>query len=331
MLLRKKKFWRLLLVLNIIIIQCIILLRKNLFFLWVCIELNMFIVLGMLRNYTFVKRFNSWLVIIWYFILQVVGRFLLFIGFVKIKFYWLLFLGILLKIGFFPLLYWVVYLYKSIKWLDIFVLGYLRKIGLLRVLKQLLNNSGSIKQSFIVIFLFRYIIRLIGIYYKINNLKLLTGWSSLNKLSIIIFFSFIKNLIALKMLYYYGLVFFFFCLLMNNIKEDKLLNIVKYLKNNHSLIYKILFQRLFLIFVGLPPFIIFLIKVVIMFWICNISSIPLFILFSIIIFIQILIYVKVFKFLRYKMVSNIKFISFVKIKIFLFLVIILLKFILFVY
>lgn len=99
--------------------QILIISRKSLFLIWVGLELKMFFLLALIYQSSqshsfFILNYRKLLVVIWYFLIQVIGRFLIVIGILNNSLTFILLIGLLLKIGFYPLFYWVVFLYRSL-------------------------------------------------------------------------------------------------------------------------------------------------------------------------------------------------------------------------
>lgn len=280
---------------SIIILQLLIILSKSTFFIWVFIELKMFLILVLLYQITvkFNIYFRKLLIIIWYFVIQVLRRFFIFIGFLKYKFIMSLYIGILLKIGFFPLLYWVVYIYKKIPWIDIFVIGYLRKVGLFILFRKFIIKYGLYKKFFFFVLFISYILRLVGIYSRIKNLKILAGWSSLKNFSILFFLNIYNSNLSIVLFFLYGIIFLYFCKFMNNLNISSLVELNKLLMFKLNLVNFIKFCIIFFFFLGLPPFIIFFIKIIFTFFLREILDLWFIIFLILIILFQILVYIKV--------------------------------------
>lgn len=160
--------------------QIFIIRRNSLFLVWVGLEIKMFFLLALIYQSSqshrfFILNYRKLLVVVWYFLIQVVGRFLIVIRLLNNSLKFILLIGLLLKIGFYPLFYWVVFLYRSLTWGDIFITGYLRKVGLFFLFIKFIKRKGQLKSLIFLVFIMTYFFSLVGIYNHVKKLKILAG------------------------------------------------------------------------------------------------------------------------------------------------------------
>lgn len=208
-----------------------------------------------------------------YFLIQSIASILLLFSFIIILHYKsiniILFISIIIKIGRAPFHYWIPIIIEGINWLKIFILLTWQKINPLIILY--FNNYFNLINIFILLSLI--IGSISGLNY--SSIKKIISFSSINQLRWIII-----RLINNKLLKLY-LIFYFFTIWII-IKSIILFNI-KYLNEIYNLNIKNKFIKLF-IFInflslgGLPPFLGFFPKLIIIIKINN-----LFILFFIIV------------------------------------------------
>lgn len=226
---------------------------------------------------------------LWYFLIQVVGRYFFLLGGVlKIK--GLIILALMFKIGLFPFPQWAPYFYKRLNWMEIFILGIVAKVGPIIILVKLI---APIDGYYILIYLLLMTYGTVGIFRKINNLKIMFGWSSLVKMSLVVMFSHEKVYYSVLYFFTYSFVFFILCLRLrkNKIKDISVLLAQK--RNSRSLFSVFTIVMALLWMVGLPGFPIFWVKVCFLNWLVKDLAVGLVVIVSLLMVVQMLIYIKI--------------------------------------
>lgn len=226
--------------------------RKNFLLVWFGFELNLFRTIPLLLKENSHSAKNKILV---YFIVQVVGSILFVWGSMIIGISLFCVLGVLLKLGVFPFFFWVSPLITDLKWFSIFVILVLKKIPGFFILRHTLDLD-----SFWVFWccFFTLVVSTIYLYNQVTSLKSLLAWSSINKRGLLVllcsssFLVFIVYFVVYRLLV--SLICFFFRF---EKKEGNYLG--SYFFSKQSLFYVGLL--VFFFFVGLPPFLVFIYKV----------------------------------------------------------------------
>nr|WLN31320.1 NADH dehydrogenase subunit 2 [Vorticeros sp. n. MW-2019] len=228
--------------------------------------------------------------VLWYFITQVISTFLVLVCFLTDSFIIFLYIGLMIKVGLFPLYYWVVYVYRSISWFDIFIVGYISKVGVFFIFYNLVE-SGQNNIFLIMVLLGVCLFSSYGIYSNVNDFKSMIGWSSINNMSLIFILNLLDPGSGWLMFILYGLVFFLFCFYCSQNNTQCLSSCwVDSIKGTVNLY---LFIFLFMFMLGLPPFIIFWVKVIIIFnLLVEIEELSVFIL-AVVLGFQVFIYMKI--------------------------------------
>ena len=223
--------------------------RRNIFLIWIGLELKMFgfiplVYLKTSRALNKRQYSDEINVSFYYFLVQVLGR-ILFSWACLLGESWLGLLGLRIKIGLFPFFFWVPVVINRLDWIRIGLIRTLQKIVPLLLLRLVFDIERKLAAF---LFLIGAIVRVIGINYSSRNLKLVVGWSSVGNIRII--FYLLKDWSKLGLIYFllYGSSVMLIRILMSLEKKKNVKNLV-------------VCYFLILIFSGLPPFLGFLRKI----------------------------------------------------------------------
>lgn len=244
------------------------------FNIWIWLEINLISFIAILINNKNKLSIEASLL---YFLIQSIASIILLFSFIIISFYYnfiiIIILSILLKLGRAPFHYWIPLIIEGLDWIKIFLLLTWQKINPLVILYY--NYIFNLLIFFIIISL------ILGSISGLNfsSLKKIISFSSINQIRWIIL-----RLINNKLFKIY--IIFYFFLIWIIIKSIILFN-VKYLNQLYSLNLKNKFLKIF-IFInflslgGLPPFLGFYPKLMIIIKTNNFIIILLIIIFTII-------------------------------------------------
>jgi len=239
------------LLLNILLLlfsYCVIIFSKKIFLIWLGLELTVFLTIplfSIILKKTVFRNLSSGFL---YYFFSMVGSLLMLFSFLS-KLQIFLFLGLLIKLGIFPLLIWVPTVLFNLKWLKLFFVLILKKLPLFYLLYTLFSKNNCTW-----IFVIRIILGIFGLFSSSKNFKLFFCWSSVVK-SGFISIIFLKNP-------FWGWVFYFIYLILG-----LFICFLKYLKKSDKIFFskpkpKIFLLKVFLlILAGFPPFFGFLKKV----------------------------------------------------------------------
>lgn len=244
-------------------------------FIWLWLEVNLIIFISYIINNNNKISIEAALI---YFLIQTIASILLIFSIIIIQFInnfiLIITIAIIIKIGRAPVHYWLPIIIENLNWIKIFLLLTWQKINPLIILFYIFN----IKIFNIFIF-FSIIIRTIS---RLNyySLKKIISFSSINQLRWIILSINFSKLINLYLIFYFYLIWII-------LKLFKYFNLI-YLNQIYNLNLKNKFLKIFLFFriislAGLPPFLGFFPKIIIIFKINRYFIIFIILIFSIII------------------------------------------------
>jgi len=163
-------------------------------------------------------------------------------------------LGVLLKLGVFPLIVWIPILLSSLDWFSFFFLMVLKKIPLFYLVYSLASGK-----KFVWIFLITILQGVLGLFFSKNNFKIFLCWSSVIKRSLICLVFLINPFYGWVYFFFYGILMFLICY--KSSARNKDFSFLKTWKNSNLSKRKILITKFFLlILAGFPPFFGFLKK-----------------------------------------------------------------------
>lgn len=230
---------------------------KKFFFLWIALELSLFRSIPLLNlknsinNKLYSKAINKSILTQIYFVFQRIGRVIILWGLIYKNKRVLLILGLLIKIGLLPFFWWFIFIIQFLNWIKIYIFSILNKFILIRVL-----SFFYVKFNILVnLLILRAALRIIGLIFKIKNIKLIFGWRSILDSSFLILLSSISFKYFLGYFLGYsvimGLIVFRFFLIDNtNFYYSKfIVNFLKSIKGVNLLVL-----------LGTPPFIRFIYK-----------------------------------------------------------------------
>lgn len=237
----------------------ILLSRKSLFFLWICLELNVIIFIPL------VKKINNSIInrIIKYYIIQRISRRLFLVSVIfssfsitnTLIFNFMILNSLWIKIGLFPYRRWYFQISENINWNIWFLLNTVQKIIPIWILSLNIINHNFL----LTIILRNRIFSIIEIFNQ-TSLRWIINASSINHIRWIIIRFFSQE----RLWEIYFIIYFFisYCLvkfLINN-NYNTLSNII----NNRTKFNNFYFFMLIFNFLGVPPFLGFIPKIIIL-------------------------------------------------------------------
>lgn len=240
---------------------------------------------------------NNWSVLIHYFFFQLIGRMLVEVGY---SFYYfsseiLVFAGLLLKLGVFPLVWWYPPFLKKKNWINFFFFKTLNKFPILWILGWVwIENMFLI---FKIVILFRIIgLRFSTIKFRgFRNIKFFLGWVSIIDTVFFVWLIQIKSGLFCMLFILYTILYFLLrgCFFFSIEKKISFLNSSLNSKLQASGAF-ILGRLMVLFLIGFPPLLPFYIKFSIISGIFPMGNFVFVCYFFIISLIQALFYLKVF-------------------------------------
>lgn len=234
---------------------------------WIGLEINIIIFIPLILNSTKkIKTSNS---IINYFIIQRIASsiLILIILFIKLQnntlklnfFINLTQLRLIIKLGAFPLHWWIPKIINNISWINCIIILTWQKIAPLFLLANFNNN--------IIIYISSLISTIIGRIIGINQtiIKLIIAYSSINHIGWILITLLINTNLIIIYLIIYSLINIIISLIINNLNINNLNQLFK--NNNQNINNKLIILSLFISLGGLPPIIGFLPKILTLFFI----------------------------------------------------------------
>lgn len=268
---------------NIKIFFLIIVLLRTLFIIsssswliiWIWLEINLIIFISYIININNKSSIESSLI---YFLIQTIASILFIFSIIIIQFinnfFILIIISAILKIGRAPIHFWIPIIIDRLNWIKIFLLLTWQKINPLIILYYIFNIK--IFNLFIILsIIFRTFSRL-----NYYSLKKIISFSSINQLRWIILSINFNKLINIYIIFYFYLIWII-------IKLFKFINL-----NNINQIYNLILNNKFLLIflffniislAGLPPFLGFFPKIIIIIKINNYIIIFIILIFSVII------------------------------------------------
>lgn len=223
--------------------------RKNMFVVWLGLELKMFRIIPFITNNTLDTKNVIYVssdeikVSFFYFFIQVLGSLLFLCGCILSNWYLIRVMGLLMKLGLPPFFQWVPILIARIDWFCIGLIGTIQKIPGVLLLRLIFDLEFRVC---LTIGLLGLGISAIGINSSYKNLKKLVRWSSISNMRILILLITIKKRLGVLYYFYYCVLVISFCALISF---------------SPAIISKIKVSNfILLIFSGAPPFLGFLFK-----------------------------------------------------------------------
>ena len=242
---------------------------------WIWLEINLIIFIAYIINNKNKLSIESALI---YFLIQTIASIILIFSIIIIQFFIkflnLIIISLILKIRIAPFHYWIILIIENLNWIKIFLILTWQKINPLIILYYLFNIK-----IFNLFIIFSIIIRTIS---RLNyySLKKIIAFSSINQLRWILLTLNLNKLINLYLIFYFYIIW-------TILKLFKYINF-NFLNQIYRIKFKTKFLKIFLFFrifslAGLPPFLGFFPKIIIIFKINNIYIIFILLIFSIII------------------------------------------------
>jgi len=243
----KKKYFLILISFILLTRYFLISFRKKIFLIWIGLELRVFSTIPLFSTNFKKTIFQNFTNMFLYFFYQIIGSLIIFCGFLfKIKI--LFVLGVLLKLGVFPLIVWIPILLSSLDWFSFFFLMVLKKIPLFYLVYSLASGK-----KFVWIFLITILQGVLGLFFSKNNFKIFLCWSSVIKRSLICLVFLINPFYGWVYFFFYGILMFLICY--KSSARNKDFSFLKTWKNSNLSKRKILITKFFLlILAGFPPF-----------------------------------------------------------------------------
>lgn len=245
------------------------------FNIWIWLEINLIIFISYLINNNNKLSIEASLI---YFLIQTISSILFFFSIIIIQFfynfYYLLIISVIIKIRRAPFHYWLPLIIDRLRWMKILILLTWQKINPLIILYYIFNIK-----IFYIFILFSIIIRTIsGLNYY--SLKKIISFSSINQIRWIIISINFNKLINLYLIFYFYLIWI-------TLNLFKFLNL-NYLNQIYNLNLKSKLLKIFLFFriislAGLPPFLGFFPKIIVVIRINNYLIIFIILIFSMVI------------------------------------------------
>ena len=264
---------------------------RNVLSVWFIIELNFLCFVRIIR-YQFTN--NNTNGNIYYFLIQSLGRVLIllralnFLIFRHFFFEATFFIFLLLKLGGAPFQFWYLKLIQKIRWVNIWLISVWQKLIPLLLIKLI---------NYYYLILFGLLRVIIGSLNNLNQKKIkkILGLSSIFSLGWTIL-SILQSKVWLLFILGYGLILW---VLLASLNSLKIINI-NYLENsNLSIVFYLIFFLGLLIIRGIPPFLMFYLKILILLELVKLSFLIVFLLLILSIFIIYIYLIMGFRFLSF--------------------------------
>lgn len=236
------------------------LISKNIFIVWLRLEIKMFGVIPFLnlqgektKKVIFLSK-REIKVRFFYFFIQVIGSLFFAWGTIIRKWYVIGILGLAIKIGIVPFFWWVPPLLTRLDWVSIGLLRTIQKVPGILVLRLVFDLRLDIA---ILLRLLGFMVARVGINFSYNKIKALISWSSISNMRMLFLLIILNRRLGVIYYLFYSFLVFAFCTLLQ-IAETKFIS-NSFLRGNKINRLGII-KFLLLVFSGLPPFIRFLIK-----------------------------------------------------------------------
>lgn len=183
-----------------------------------------------------------------YFLIQTVGSIIFFYSIIFDGNLRLLWLGISIKLGLIPFFWWLPYYCHTLRLFSFFIYLTWRKLILIRLI-----NFFKMKVWILIIIILNIAVRLVGMYKRLSDLKLMISWGSLFDTSLFLLVS-INSLYSLLVSYFFYTLFYLLLFILWT-----------YISNYKTSYTKFLFKFFLLIILGLPLFFRFFYKIIIIY------------------------------------------------------------------
>nr|YP_010363324.1 NADH dehydrogenase subunit 2 [Cladiucha huangbki]UJM44053.1 NADH dehydrogenase subunit 2 [Cladiucha huangbki] len=231
---------------------------------WMGMEMNlMFFMPLMMNNFKKIKISNSMMI---YFIIQASSSsfMMMMIIMMKMQFFLnkmnimmnLIQMSLIMKLGASPFSWWMPKIMKNMNWMTLFIFLTWQKIGPLFLL--IINNNNFI------IYISAILSSIFGTLMGLNQtmIKMLISYSSINHLGWMMLSMMLNMKIFFLYFIIYSLINLMICLFMNNLKLVFINQLFNY--NNQNMLNKIILMSSFLSLAGIPPFLGFLPKFILL-------------------------------------------------------------------
>lgn len=247
---------RCLFILGIFYSSLVRLFRRKFIIFWVFLELVLFFSVPLLLKYS-LKGFyyisGQYSILQLYFLIQSVGRLLILRGF-KLEYNSIFLIsGLFLKLGLFPFLWWLPFMVGYLKWVNIWVFLRVKKFLSLFVL----SNFFSFENIYIFLLL-RVLISVPSLFFCLKNFKNLLVWRSVIDTSFVVWLFRYNWLAGILYWLFYSIILFFIRVRFFFFFKGK----TKTFRYKKKVLKKRVIIVLFLILLGLPPFLVFCYKCV---------------------------------------------------------------------
>nr|WMD28011.1 NADH dehydrogenase subunit 2 [Elaphrothrips spiniceps] len=219
---------------------------------WMSMEMTLLsFVPCFIMNKSIIESYSS----LKYFIFQCLGSSMFLLGMLEYFNIEVLIFGLMIKLGFFPMQFWVVSVCKGLNWMTFFILMTFQKILPLFFLLLFLPNI------FILLFIFLLLNSMMGNIMSINQYELrsLMVFSSLNHMSWMFFCKMLSWMFFYIYFFLYSVMLLMLCIFFF-LKNIYFFNQLFYI-NMYT--YMLMFiMIIFLSFLGFPPFLGFFLKLI---------------------------------------------------------------------
>lgn len=239
--------------------------RNSIFGIWIGIEINLIFFIPLIINKKIIKSYESRLI---YFLFQVFfSLYLLYfiiyflINKIIILNNFILLFPLIIKIGSVPFHFWIPIIIKNLTWINIFIfITWQKIIPIIFIIYLFIINLLNINFLILIIFL-SSIIRALKIFNQIST-KIILAYSSINQIRWLISIILIRKELWIKYLIFYSIILikFIFILFKNNLNY---LNQIFILNEKNKILLLLFFINLFSLG-GMPPFLGFFLKILIL-------------------------------------------------------------------
>nr|YP_010851760.1 NADH dehydrogenase subunit 2 [Penicillidia dufourii]WGH14988.1 NADH dehydrogenase subunit 2 [Penicillidia dufourii] len=241
-------FMKMLFLIMLIFSSLISISSNSWFSMWIGLEMNLLFFIPLMSDNKLLSSESS----IKYFLIQSLGSLILMFSFLLLLFYFkeiykiFMMISLLLKMGAAPFHFWFPIVIEGLSWINSFILMTWQKLSPMILISYIFN----IKLMILIIFFSSIISNLMGM--NQNSLRKLLAFSSINHLTWMISSLFISNLMMMMYFLFYSMMTF------SMIIYFKMFNI-SYINQLYSTFFFNKYFKLFIIFNflsygGLPPF-----------------------------------------------------------------------------
>lgn len=223
----------------------LVLRRKKVLLMWIGLEINLYCSLPLFLKNNF---FDSNVLL--YLFFKVLGSMIFVFRVVyRLKQIFLI-LSLYIKLRFFPFIFLIPFLVKKISWIAIFVVLVLKKIPRFYILHEIKCKFN--KNKFFLLFMLVFFFRRFFLYCQ-TEVKGIIGWSSVIQTRVLLVLINDKIINFVVYFFFYRLITIIICLQGQKNKNN-------FFSGELTYQFKIIF--FLLVFTGIPPFVVFLYKVI---------------------------------------------------------------------